>query len=161
MVGEILAGLGAFKAMLDVAKGLKDLNDAAARNAVAIDLQEKILTAQEQQSTLIERVRTLEKEMARFEAWDAEKQRYELKKLPPGVHVYSLKAGAANGEPAHDLCANCYQQGKKSILNSDEPNNGITRLHCPSCGWHDRTGHFQRPQVHRGPSRSGNDWMGT
>ena len=43
MASEIAAGLGAFKAMFDLAKGLKDISDATARNAVAIELQEGIL----------------------------------------------------------------------------------------------------------------------
>ncbi len=46
MVSEIFAGLGAFKTMFDIAKGLKDINDAAARNAAVVELQEKILAAQ-------------------------------------------------------------------------------------------------------------------
>ena len=58
MVAEIYAGLSAFKAMFDMAKGLKDINDAAIRNGAVIELQEQILSAQQQQSELIERVRT-------------------------------------------------------------------------------------------------------
>ena len=64
--------------MLDIAKGLKDINDAAARNLAVIELQEKILAAHTAQAALVERVGELEKEMARFETWDAEKQRYRL-----------------------------------------------------------------------------------
>ena len=56
MAGELLAGIGLFKSMLDTARGLKDMNDTAVRNAAAIDLQEKILTAQAEQATLIERI---------------------------------------------------------------------------------------------------------
>src|SRR5215831_2322334 len=56
MVGELIAGLGAFKTMFDIAKGLKDINDAATRNAAVIELQEKILIAQAQQAALVEHV---------------------------------------------------------------------------------------------------------
>ena len=71
MVAEIYAGLGAFKAMFDIAKGLKDIDDAARRNAAVIELQEKILVAQEAQSTLINRVGELEKEVAGLKSWEA------------------------------------------------------------------------------------------
>jgi hypothetical protein len=64
MVAEVYATLGAFKAMFDMAKGLKDINDAAIRNGAVIALQEQILTAQAAQSTLIDRVNDLEKEVA-------------------------------------------------------------------------------------------------
>jgi hypothetical protein len=47
MAGEIFAGLSAIKTAFDIAKGLKDIDDATRRNAAVIELQEKILAAQE------------------------------------------------------------------------------------------------------------------
>ena len=47
MVGEVFAGLSALKTAFDIAKGLKDIDDATRRNAAVIELQEKILLAQE------------------------------------------------------------------------------------------------------------------
>ena len=75
-------------------KGLKDINDAAARNAVAIDLQEKILAAQAQQAALIEHASQLEKEVAALKVWDVEKARYQLIPIADGVTVYAQKRGA-------------------------------------------------------------------
>jgi len=40
MAGEVIASLSIFKTLLDMAKGLKDINDAAVRNAAVIELQE-------------------------------------------------------------------------------------------------------------------------
>jgi uncharacterized coiled-coil DUF342 family protein len=116
MVAEVFAGLSAVKTAFDLAKGLKDIDDAARRNAAVIELQEKILAAREAQSTLLERISELEKKVASFEAWDSEKQRYELKSLAPGVFAYRLKEAMADGEEIHDLCAACYQHGKRSLL---------------------------------------------
>lgn len=157
MVGEILAGLSGFKAMLDLAKGLKDINDAATRNAVAIELQEKILSAQAQQAALVEHVRELEEEVARFKTWEAEKQRYKLEALPPGTHVYTLKPDMAAGEPAHHICQTCYQRCKKSILHQSETQNGTYHLKCNECGTDHRVGHFRAPRVNYG--RSGDSWV--
>src|SRR5258708_7911008 len=78
MVAEVFAGFGALKTAFDIAKGLKDIDDAARRNAAIIELQEKILSAEQSQSALIERVHDLEKEVAGFEQWEAEKKRYAL-----------------------------------------------------------------------------------
>jgi hypothetical protein len=129
MAGEILAGLGAFKTMFDLAKGLKNLNDSAARNSVAIELQEKILTAREQQAALAERVSELEKEVAAFETWETDKQRYELKPVGENdVLVYTLKEGVEPPESPHHICANCYADGKKSVLQPEERDTGRAHL---------------------------------
>ena len=156
MASEFLAGLSLFKSMMDTAKGLKNISDATVRNSVAIELQEKILAAQEAQTALIERVGELEKEVASFETWDREKERYELTDLPPGVFVYAVKEEARGSEPPHYACANCFGKRQKSVINKSEPINGRTELHCPSCGWKGKIGKFAAPQVQRG----GGSWMG-
>jgi hypothetical protein len=97
MAAEVLAGLGAFKTMFDMAKGLKEMNDAAIRNGAVIELQEQILSAQAAQAALIERVRALEAEVASFEKWEADKQKYELKEIRPGVLVYARSTFGAAG----------------------------------------------------------------
>jgi hypothetical protein len=91
MVGEAFAGLSALKTAFDLAKGLKDINDAALRNAAVIELQEKILSAQQTQSALAEQVGELEKEVARLKDWEAEKKRYQLTELGPGIVAFSIK----------------------------------------------------------------------
>jgi Zn finger protein HypA/HybF involved in hydrogenase expression len=116
MVGEALAGISALKAAFDVAKGIKDIDDAVRRNAAVIELQEKILTAQQAQSALIEQVGELEKEVARLKAWDAEKQRYELKTIARGTVAYMLKPAERGSEPPHWLCATCHGKSKKAFL---------------------------------------------
>jgi hypothetical protein len=115
MVGEAFAGLSALKTAFDLAKGLKDINDATIRNGAIIELQEKILAAREQQSALLDRVGALEAEVARFETWDTEKQRYELKDIGDGAVAYMLKANARGAEPPHWLCPTCYSDGKKAF----------------------------------------------
>ena len=134
---EIAAGLGALKTAFDLAKGLKDVNDTAALNSAVIELQEKILAAQQAQSTLVESVGALEKEVADLKAWDGEKDRYELKDVGapgPSVFAYSLKPEAQGGEPFHLLCANCYQHRNKSILQATSELRLGLRVHkCPEC----------------------------
>ena len=82
VAAEVYAGLGAIKTAFDIAKGLKDIDDATRRNAAVIELQEKVLSAQQAQSALIDRIGELEKEVAGFEKWDAEKER----PLAGGIH---------------------------------------------------------------------------
>jgi hypothetical protein len=116
MVGEIFAGIGAFKAMFDTAKAMIDINDTARRNSASIELQAQILAAQQAQFTLIERVRDLEKEVAHFEAWETEKQRYQLNNLDAGAMAYVYKSDANGTKAPHWACTNCFHQAKVSIL---------------------------------------------
>ncbi len=61
---ELISSLGGLKAAFDLAKGLKDIDDARRRNAAVIELQEKILAAQQAQAALVERINELEKQVA-------------------------------------------------------------------------------------------------
>ena len=81
MAAELITGLGIFKSLYNSAKALKNINDATVRNEAVIELQEKILAAQEAQTMLLDRVGELEKKVASFETWEREKQRYERKSL--------------------------------------------------------------------------------
>jgi DNA-directed RNA polymerase subunit RPC12/RpoP len=133
MIGEAFAGLSAFKSMYDAAKALKDINDATIRNGAVIELQEKILAARDAQETLLKRIGDLEKEVTRFEAWKTEKDRYQLTDVGSGTFAYALKAAMRGTEPPHYICANCYEQSKKSILHHMRMAGGSDLLSCPRC----------------------------
>jgi hypothetical protein len=138
MASEILAGLGALKTAFDMAKGLKDINDAVIRNGAVIELQEQILAAQRAQAELIECIRHLEEDVAKFETWNTEKEKYELKQLAPmgAALAYAIKPDAQGSEPFHCICATCYQNQKKSILQFRRvviPFSSQHILGCPVC----------------------------
>jgi hypothetical protein len=116
MLSDIQSGIALFKSMYESAKALKDINDALARDGVVADLLEKILAARQAQLELTEHITQLEKQIAAFETWETEKQRYELKGMAGGGLAYALKESESALEPAHHICASCYQSGKKSIL---------------------------------------------
>jgi hypothetical protein len=134
MVAEIFAGLGAIKSAFDLAKGLKDISDAALRNSAIIELQEKILAAQQEQSALIETVCDLEKEVASLKDWEADKKRYELTEISPWIFAFSIKDAMRRGEPFHRICANCCANGKKSYLQQHVNNSALQRFGCNLCG---------------------------
>lgn len=134
MAAELITGLGALKTAFDLARGLKDMSDAATRNSAVIELQEKILAAQQAQAVLVERVGELEKEVDRLKDWEADKQRYELRELAPGVVAFAIKDGMRNGEPFHRICANCCASGKKSYLQQFARGDYYDEYRCHSCG---------------------------
>jgi len=135
---------GSLKAAGETIKAMISLRDTAAFQTKAIELQGQIsatmadaISAYEAQTAALKRVDELEQEMARLKTWDAEKQRYELKKLGhEGVFAYALKADAQGPEPAHWICPDCYQNGEKSILQqiTRYPGRADVRA-CQRCSW--------------------------
>jgi hypothetical protein len=133
VVGEVFAGLSALKTAFDLARGLKDIDDAVRRNIAVIELQEQILTAQSAQQELIERVSKLQNEVADLKAWSAEKQNYELKSIDGRAFVYVLKPGAQPSEPAHWLCPTCYNNARKSFIQFSALDGREHIYKCPQC----------------------------
>jgi hypothetical protein len=135
MVAEVFAGIGAFNSMFSIAKSPKDMNDVAVRNAAVSQLWEQIFTAQSRYSEAVEHIRELEAKLAKFETWESEKQRYTLKDVSGrGEFAYVIKSSEQRGEPTHAICARCYQQDKKSILQwSGKGMNGETHWRCDVC----------------------------
>jgi hypothetical protein len=129
MVGDIFAGISAFKTALDIARTLKDISDATARNSAVIALQEKILEAQAAQSELVERARELDREISALRSWDDEKKQYRLVALAPNVVAY---AHVSDSVP-HLLCANCFSNGKKSFLQQHIRGQAYDSYKCNTC----------------------------
>jgi hypothetical protein len=131
--------MSALKAAGEITKLIIASHDANVIREKAIELQAQIftaqqnaLTAQSDQFTLLQRVRDLKKQIADLEAWDTEKLRYEMKRLASGGIVYSLKVDASGSEPPHDICAACYQRGKKFFLQAKQRNAATAALGMPS-----------------------------
>jgi hypothetical protein len=120
------AAAGSLKVASDIAKAILDLRDEAKIRAKVMELQRAIIDAQS--STLgaqteslahIEQIRELKQRIVDLEDWAREKQRYELHEIRSGAFTYSLKSAMSNGEPPHQICAKCYQDGVKSILQKE------------------------------------------
>lgn len=83
-----------------------------------LDMQQQLLTAQSRESNLLSRCRALEEEIAHARDWQAETTRYVLRSLDGGV-VRQLKASQASENSPHWLCANCFEEQRKSFLQKD------------------------------------------
>lgn len=114
---------------------LRNFNELAAAvyevSSKLLAVQSVALEAQEKQATFAERIRELEKEIVELKNWDREKERYQLTQISGGLLAYSLKPGMEDGEPPHNLCANCYHKGEKSILQYESALSKMYR--CPRC----------------------------
>src|SRR5260370_38734171 len=98
----IAAALASIKAAKDIEQAMIGLRDTAAFQEKLLEFQSKLIdannaafTAQDERSSMLDRIRELEKEVADLKAWEAEKERYELQRLEPGELIYRLKSDAA------------------------------------------------------------------
>lgn len=129
--GSIAAGLSSLKAALDITKTLAEARDTARLLAVKLELQQLLLDAQEAQATLAAEKRDLEEKVRALESWDVEKAGYHLKDMGNGCMAYAPDPPV---EPGHALCANCFHQGRKSILTPFHISAGrADALRCHAC----------------------------
>jgi hypothetical protein len=122
-ITAIAGAMSSLKAFKDLAEAMIGLRDAEAfqqkrfeLQAIVIDAQNSIFTLQEERTAAVKRIEELEQKIAAVEQWQTEKERYHLKAIEAGSFAYTLKREVAFTDVAHWLCANCYEQGKKSIL---------------------------------------------
>jgi hypothetical protein len=139
-MGSIAAAIGSLKTASDLAKAFIGVRDSTVIQGKVIELQSAILAAQSsalaaqsEQFTLLNKVLQLEEEVAKARAWDAEKQKYELKRIYPGIVAYALKPETGGAEPRHWLCANCFEQGRKSYLHVQNPLYAMHIYRCQLC----------------------------
>ena len=102
--------------------------------AQILSAQQGALAAYARETALLEEIGDLKKRVTELEAWETEKQRYELVALAPNVMAYSVKANARSAEPPHYICANCYQVGRKSFLNQYVHGEYHDAYRCKLCG---------------------------
>ena len=119
----ISQGLAAVKTLSDITKTAFGLRDSAKLLEAQVEfnrqlaaVQTALATAQNEQSTLTQTIRDLEKKIADFETWEADKQEYQMQNLPSGTIVYVLKPDAQTSKPAHYICTKCYEHRNRSIL---------------------------------------------
>ena len=139
-VGSIQAAVTSLKTATDIAKGFLDLRNLSEVQGKVVELQAEILAAQtsalaaqSDQMALLDHVRGLEAQVAQMKAWEAEKERYELRERATGIVAYRLKDEARGTEPTHWICATCYERSTKSILQLQLGSERSRILLCPRC----------------------------
>src|SRR5713226_6810635 len=122
-MNEIAALLTSFTHLQNIAKAMLNLRDFEKLNAVVIELQSAIITAQQQtigiqqsHAALETKAHNLEAECMRLKDWSAEKQKYTCREIATGVFAYMESSVVADFQDAHKLCCHCFDQGQKSLL---------------------------------------------
>jgi hypothetical protein len=131
--------------LLTLGEKLASVKSEGERNALLVEFQKAIIGAQAQNMSLLtelggalQDVRRLEEQLAAKEDWTVERQRFELRQVAAGVFCCVEKEyGAEPAEGVPKYCHNCFQRGRKSLLQpgaSKELHRGVS-LTCqdPSC----------------------------
>ena len=129
------------KTAIDIATTLKQVADDTDLKAQTIDLyntmislQTDIMTMQAENHALLQENHYISKKLMEVETWENEKSKYSLHEICPQVFVYSPDQTDESSEPNHWLCAKCYNQGVKSILQLKRQVPSGHYYICHSCG---------------------------
>jgi hypothetical protein len=93
------------------------------------------LAVQSEQFVLAQSRRDLGEEIVRLKAWNTERYRYELQSVGPGATAYVVKDTMRGSEPAHWICADCFQSGKKRFLNESHSDLHHVYYKCAECAY--------------------------
>ena len=128
IVKSLTAVANIAKRLVNTVKEVEAKKVAIELQSVILSLQDQILSMQHEHSNLLQIKNDLEKELMNLKDWEKTKSQYELKEVVPGFFVYSPKPNSKFSEPDHWLCANCFNDGKKSILQRKR-----SKYLCPKC----------------------------
>lgn len=132
--------ISSIKTIGEIAKSFIELKSMSDVQAKVVELQSAILSAQDsafsahaERESLTNEVRILKEEISSMKSWEVQKKRYKLISPWPGSVVYALKESMKDGEPPHWICTQCYEGGKRSILQSRERKGGFPIYVCGVC----------------------------
>jgi hypothetical protein len=127
----VTAIAGAVKRLADSREEVKVNEVAIQLQRIVLDLQSEMMMIQSDYQNVLRSREDLEKKLIELEGWDKEKARYHLEKVGGmwSGFVYALNVKNPSVEPAHWLCAHCYEDKKKSILQVS----GMNKYRCPRC----------------------------
>lgn len=121
--------MSSLAAASNITKAMLELRDFQQLNSKVIELQQVIISAQQQvlsgqgeQTTLAAKIQELENECVRLKDWSAERARYTRREIGEGVFAYVANNSVCTLQSAHKLCCNCFDKAIPSTLQqSSEP----------------------------------------
>ena len=141
MLIEFAQAITSIKSMTDIATLMSKMKTdsaviekAAELHATIISLQSAILTIQAEHQSLLTKNNELKQKIVDIENWKTEAANYSLKNIRLASFVYASNPNQTSSEPPHWICAKCYQDKKKSILQRGEQFDQGYIYHCNTCG---------------------------
>ncbi|MEI7589881.1 MAG: hypothetical protein WCJ49_00975 [Deltaproteobacteria bacterium] len=130
---EIITGIKGLLPKADKGKSL-DERISTPENIIS-DIRREMIRVQHDAQAMLDEKNELLKTIEGYKNWRSEAKRYVLTEIGPGVFVYSLIQSAKRGtkEPPHHICPKCFQDCKKSILQTVIISEYGTRFKCLRC----------------------------
>ena len=138
-VAQVVTALGGIKTLIELMRNFSATKSTSEIEAMRTemlgqltDVQLTVLELQDQLGTASQRVQEMEKENERLRDWTSEREKYELKEMGPQAFAYVLKDTQGDG-PTPRLCAHCFENAERSILQSAGFYSVNQVLECPRC----------------------------
>lgn len=151
VIAEGTALITSIKGTIDIVKGLKASYDARTITQAETEILEQLFTIraealalQEKHLTVIHEKEELTKKLMEFERWEKTEAEYEFKQIVRGTYAYSFKKSQQSTIPSHWLCANCWNDRKKSVLQAEFDTGEEAKYFCPECKF---SFHFYHKQL--------------
>lgn len=104
--------------------------DALKMKELVLDIYDGLINAKRDQMQVEHLLADLQQELQKQDRFTTQAARYELTQTDMGARVYALKKDDPSGDPPHEICATCFEDAIKSILQPVEFNT----LGCSRCG---------------------------
>lgn len=125
--------LGSLKAAFELMKVAVDTRDAVKFNEYRVELLKLIADAHSECLAVTLQKNELLKRVGELEAWKSEVERYQLTEIAPGAVAYKVKPSAQGHEPDHELCPNCFSDGRKRFLIRKKATSRNIEAVCQAC----------------------------
>ena len=137
------AALTSLRSLYEIAKEIRNANDAEKLRVAAAQMFDLALAAREQVAILDEERNSAVAELAALktsveqaQAFDEEAKYYARQRNPSGAFVYREKPIPESGAPSPHYCVNCFGNKKLSVLQPAKGENtlmGVCDYACPVC----------------------------
>ena len=142
-IGAVLSSIKTAQDILRAGLSVRDSVVAGSKLAELtsqlVEAGNRALLAQQEQSALLDRVATLEKECVQLRERQRERERYGLKEVYPGSYALARKPSDSDTSSPHWLCQNCFDGGQNIVLQSRHGERSWRVWFCPSCKTEFRT----------------------
>jgi hypothetical protein len=149
ITSPLKAASDAAEKILEVKGILKFGDDIRKLHANVLTGLKAARAAELEQASMQQEIMALKREVADLKASKTKLERYELKRLPPGVFVMALKETEKGTEPEHYACEKCFGDGKIRRMQSVLIHRGQETLKCSGCETVIKIGHYIPPTPSR------------
>ena len=96
-------------------------------------LKQEIFDLEREKADLMEKIQEHEEEKRTRRQREIDKTRYRLAEFAPGVYAYRYEPKPEEETPVHWLCPQCFEEGRKSLIQRAGREGNGWLYQCPKC----------------------------